>query len=98
VTKVIPSKPESKELESILYKKSQTVSNSAKMIPFIFTKAKIVNIEYSDAGYEEQIRYYDAGRKPVAGPDNAYGQKREFDDYGRMIRQTSIDQNGKNND
>jgi len=60
------------------------------------TTADVVKFEYSAEGYEETRHYFDRNRNPQLGPDKAYGQRREFDQQGRVVALTSLGRDGKN--
>jgi eukaryotic-like serine/threonine-protein kinase len=99
-----PMKPASKEIE-----KRETIKdggselreparNITAAIPFVFSESKIASIQYSSNGYETEIRYYDHHRKPIAGPDNAFGKKLTYHKEkaeGLVDEQTSLDRYGK---
>ena len=45
-------------------------------------------------GFESDVRFQDAAKRPVPGRDNAYGKKWERDAFGRLLRDTSLNANG----
>ena len=50
----------------------------------------LVEIEYNAAGFESVLRYRSRGQRPVRGPFKAFGQNREYDPQGRMVKMVSL--------
>jgi YD repeat-containing protein len=59
------------------------------------SRAEFVDIRYGTNGFETELRYFDRESRPMPGPDDAYGQRREYDEAGREIRRTSLNAHGK---
>ena len=58
------------------------------------SRAEIVAIEYDNRGFETILKYYDRKGDPQPGPDNAYGVQLKYDDMGRAICRTSLNEQG----
>jgi len=58
-------------------------------------RAEYVLFRYDPLGFEAELRYMDRAGNPMPGPDDAYGQRRTFDEHGREVRRTSVDKDGE---
>lgn len=55
-----------------------------------------VEVECDEAtGLEIETRFFDDTYRRVPGPDHAFGQRREYDDRGRLTRLTSLEETGR---
>lgn len=56
------------------------------------SRAEFIDIHYDRHGFEDELHYRDRLGRLMPGPDNAYGRYQEYDEQGRLVRQTSLDE------
>ncbi len=63
--------------------------------PMGHSRAEIIDIQFDNHGFETILKYYDRKGEPQPGPYHAYGSQLKYDDKGRVIRSTSLNEQGK---
>jgi len=62
--------------------------------PQSHSRAEFAEIRYDELGFEVEYRFKDREGRPAPGPDDAYGQRLDYE-KGRLVRLTSLDEEGK---
>lgn len=56
------------------------------------SQAEYVEISYDQNGYEKELYFTDWKGSPVPGPGDVFGLRMQYDDLGRLIGRTSLDE------
>lgn len=58
-------------------------------LPQRSSRAEVIEFHYDSRGFEVKMFFLDREGNLAPGPDNAFGKQREYDDQGRMTKDTS---------
>ena len=81
--------------EGVMAAKAMFIGPDGYLQPRGHSRAEFVEIRYDSLGFEVEHRYTDREGCPAPGPDDAYGREMEYDKKDRLVKLTSLNEQGE---